>query len=1814
MERQGANAERVGAWVDAQVPSGRLTEADLDGVYGVLCDAFGAAEANRMVQAASRGPSLHARAGSPTGALAGESVGHGRVVDALAPRRHATETLLERLTAGLGVPMSAIQVYIDGEAQRRTVGAGTRGLMQHGRVYLNPDRYDASSADGRGLLAHEVTHVAQRLLASGPERSQSLPRAEREAAANARRFAQGQAVKAPRVRLPAGVAAREETAMMRATLGAYNATLTQKQGKLGGQLAKGKAGLPKSGGQPNSKENRRKKVERYQEGVDGTGSMIEDIPAFEDLRQYFDGDYPDSAGPMSRIRGYEAYGRLKDMWQSAKEGGADSAAMKAAFKREMLEGRGYYECTEKAFKHVAERAMAEAKPDPAGAEAKQQADQAKAAPEPGYEKGGPGEGGGKGSGPSKPDAPKLGAGMQAKMAATVSAQAPPLPTFKQAEANETLFAKAAEEYGHYDTHATKIQGAAEGGTFDRLGMVSKTFFQASFGAGVSGFVNQGLDTLVLDTLGNLGDKGLKAVTKGKLKAPVIGPAITLIQNGLAGDLLSGNLTSGKFAKGLSDSGAKIGKGWESAGKNWDRLVDGDGVGFLFAAAADFLAMLAEVIDVVANVLGTLSAICYIVGAICILMGICLSWLGMGFLVPIGGWLCRAGSLLGKIVTALGPVSTVLAALATFFRLLAAMTVPADAFAEQLGGVEQNAGTLGNKVGERLGDVSAQKAKEQASDHYQSVKDKRQSPTSDPQDRGDGLADALGKAKTEAVDAKTAEIEAGNQKLKQAEQEHADKKKKLEAEGKEGDDAKAKESTKKPKEGEGDDSKRKEGDDAGGPQSTKQKLKATATVALRAVWENVTHTVKQTTSDIRGSVGELKRATQEMGDHLRNPVKGAQLGSAHVVDQLKADKDKSAERVAALETALKKADGDAARIQKALAEAQSKAKAQQGEGGAPEGLNGPAADVARLKADAAQASEASAKALKAHAEGKSRDVALTKQLAAIQKARGADAGAEAVHKRATEGDPDGDLDEKKQGVKDAKDAKKKAVAEADAKAKKAQEALPELKKKKAESEEAYAARKKEAADKRAAEREANNAKDGLNESAAAYEQKAKAVKVKAEREQREHEKALVKAEKAKLREGELKREATDAKAAADKTRAEIAARKKLSGEKAALEGLQTAVDQKKLASAEAKAEAQRIEEGGAGDRSHLQAVAQGTTATVRLAGGTVIDNARIIRVESDGVVLRGEIKVGFDAVVGDGYIADQARKCGEQQAEAKAKQEEAKRLDTEVGEAEGQITLQSAQIEKTREQAEKSKAMTSQLEAEAKANEAKAKSAERKVKTEQAKQQVSDPKDRTEEIEGLKQAAELVRAHDKAKAESTEATKRAEDAKKQLAEAKKAEHDAKKTVDNAPKDRRDAKATGDAGIKDAKGELSDEKASGRGARMQAEHLKNMQAGDQRLSRSTSSGNATGGVGSAYKSLMEGLVDGDVLDSLTELWTALKHLDQTVGAPLGLGGDKDAAQKENMERRATKDDQAKQPAGPSAEDVLLRDAKAKEADKAWYEQSLAVAAGLGQNSSDLVMGLTLGPTYGDLLSDPPTHDPAALGALFVEAQEAATDYEDHWASAYKAYQAELVADECIRQEESLNAVEGDAAKKEAAAQAPIIQAGKAKAQERHGKLSGKEVGTKKSSAEQGGVVSEVATKIAKSDDNVDDKPPKGATEGAGKDSGKAQDKADDDAKDTKTQSAAAAQQQIQVLEAQLACQAALESRIDSDRKALEGKTEQDRATRVEIQMIKAQQLLAADEKKAKAEAKGGEFNAGLAAFSEWAAAYKKKRQDYQGKGGA
>src|SRR5262249_45710705 len=86
-----------------------------------------------------------------------------RVVDADPERAERTEVLLRSLADRLGLRVGAIRVHVDAEAARRTRPRGARGLMQGGAIWLDPDRYDPRSADGRALLAHEAAHAAQAL-------------------------------------------------------------------------------------------------------------------------------------------------------------------------------------------------------------------------------------------------------------------------------------------------------------------------------------------------------------------------------------------------------------------------------------------------------------------------------------------------------------------------------------------------------------------------------------------------------------------------------------------------------------------------------------------------------------------------------------------------------------------------------------------------------------------------------------------------------------------------------------------------------------------------------------------------------------------------------------------------------------------------------------------------------------------------------------------------------------------------------------------------------------------------------------------------------------------------------------------------------------------------------------------------------------------------------------------------------------------------------------------------------------------------------------------------------------------------------------------------------------------------------------------------------------------------------------------------------------------------------------------------------------------------------------------------------------------
>jgi hypothetical protein len=126
------------------------------------------------------------------------------VLDADPERAAITGRLLEQLGAQLGFRVADTQVRVDAEAARRAGVRGARGLTTDSTIWLHPNSYDPRTPDGRALLAHEATHVAQRgIVAPG----RSVHDAEVEADGTAADFAEGRVLTRPSTPLAHGVAA-----------------------------------------------------------------------------------------------------------------------------------------------------------------------------------------------------------------------------------------------------------------------------------------------------------------------------------------------------------------------------------------------------------------------------------------------------------------------------------------------------------------------------------------------------------------------------------------------------------------------------------------------------------------------------------------------------------------------------------------------------------------------------------------------------------------------------------------------------------------------------------------------------------------------------------------------------------------------------------------------------------------------------------------------------------------------------------------------------------------------------------------------------------------------------------------------------------------------------------------------------------------------------------------------------------------------------------------------------------------------------------------------------------------------------------------------------------------------------------------------------------------------------------------------------------------------------------------------------------------------------------------------------------------------
>ena len=129
-------------------------------------------------------------------------VGEAVVTDPDPVRAALTARLLAGLADQLGFRIADARVRVDGESARRTGPRGARGLLADGVIWLHPDRYHPGTAAGRGLLAHEATHLVQRALPAGSAGHRpAAAQAEAEAGAAAADVAYGRPPRPPRVAL-----------------------------------------------------------------------------------------------------------------------------------------------------------------------------------------------------------------------------------------------------------------------------------------------------------------------------------------------------------------------------------------------------------------------------------------------------------------------------------------------------------------------------------------------------------------------------------------------------------------------------------------------------------------------------------------------------------------------------------------------------------------------------------------------------------------------------------------------------------------------------------------------------------------------------------------------------------------------------------------------------------------------------------------------------------------------------------------------------------------------------------------------------------------------------------------------------------------------------------------------------------------------------------------------------------------------------------------------------------------------------------------------------------------------------------------------------------------------------------------------------------------------------------------------------------------------------------------------------------------------------------------------------------------------------
>ncbi len=646
-------------------------------------------------------------------------------------RAQLTMLLLSKLTQGLGV--GNIPLRTDPAAQQRLSQVGSKGLMEQGKVLLDPEQFDPSTEEGRRLLAHELVHVAQERLPT-PSDPGAGARAELEASVLSRSFAANGAIAQPMFGLPSGhIAADGDLKGMNLgpMLSGYQNEVKAFEGGLGKP-----AGPTKNNGSKGTKEDRATKVNRYEDGVDGIADQIGDLDAFADLCDTIEEGPSVYNKHMLRIERTEPFKRLAEMWQGAKDGGADAKAMKKAFNHE-FDDRGFWAETEKSFDLVQKRAKAAAKRRAEAEAAAKNRDKALSGSADVVDLAGPSADGGKGTAVGGKKRAKIDPKLADLMNASVT---PEMPKLSGKEQFEAIQPSVLQHIQSENAHAAEF--SAQHGGLDlensRLGLVLEQYKGAAGNFGKT-FVDGMVDDQT-KKLGALGDKKLTGMIPAAKGLAGIMPAVTLVQTGA--DMISADHWTKKGDKLAGAWGAQEDK---LAALNNDDLSTTDRVGLWISIIADWMDMAGVVVSTASEILGFIQDLLYVLGAICLAVGLALIWLGIGFgFVTAGAWMLETATALQPAVKALGLISYVLLGVAMAFRTAAVFMVPGEFLAAEAEALGMSADAFAEKSGTKV-----------ANKTNKSIKNKKEEKAAEKKAQEEAAASAV------QVDAPKTDLDAGS---------------------------------------------------------------------------------------------------------------------------------------------------------------------------------------------------------------------------------------------------------------------------------------------------------------------------------------------------------------------------------------------------------------------------------------------------------------------------------------------------------------------------------------------------------------------------------------------------------------------------------------------------------------------------------------------------------------------------------------------------------------------------------------------------------------------------------------------------------------------------------------------------------------------------------------------------------------------------------------------------------------------------------------------------------------------------------------------